>query len=146
MKVIPGVMNLLQKLKLRSEFRLGLLTGNLKRGALAKLAPVGLDAYFPVGAFGDDSEERNGLPEFALRRARRHYGISFRPRQSWIIGDSPRDIECAVNNGLHCLAVATGHIPRQELESHHPDVALESLEATEAVIEYFLTDGAGKGE
>lgn len=144
-RVIPGVKNLLRKLITRDEFRLGLLTGNLKRGAQAKLGPVGLDAYFPVGAFGDDSEERNRLPKFALQRARRHYGIAFRESQSWIIGDSPRDIECAASNGLHCLAVATGRISRDELASYHPDVVLENLEATETVTQYFLANGGGKG-
>ncbi len=132
-KVLPGVLELLESLRKTSGFYLGLLTGNLREGARIKLSSVGLWEYFPIGAFGDDAEDRNLLPPVALKRAREYYGIEFPPHHTWIIGDAPNDVRCARANHIRCLAVATGVIPAKELQNEHPDVLLPDLQDTETV-------------
>ncbi len=50
-------------LRLRKDALVGLLTGNIERGARAKLKPTGLLPFFRVGAFGSDDADRRRLPE-----------------------------------------------------------------------------------
>src|SRR4051812_5427902 len=62
-KVYPGVAALLDALEQRDDVMLGLLTGNVREGARAKLAAVGIDPdRFRVGAFGSDHADRPELP------------------------------------------------------------------------------------
>ncbi len=133
-KVLPGVRELLERLEAENGFYPGLLTGNIREGARIKLGSVGLWDYFPVGAFGDDAEDRNQLPPVALRRAREHYGIDFRPEDTWIIGDAPNDVRCARANRIRSLAVASGVIPAEELQAEGPDVLLPDLRNVEEVL------------
>jgi phosphoglycolate phosphatase len=66
----PGVPELLTALRSKCDVFLGLLTGNISQTAPLKLAAAGIDpAYFIVGAFGSDADERNDLPEIAWERA-----------------------------------------------------------------------------
>src|SRR5574341_1928536 len=52
--VLPGVGDLVRALASRRDALVGLLTGNIERGARAKLGPTGLLPLFRVGAFGSD--------------------------------------------------------------------------------------------
>jgi phosphoglycolate phosphatase len=68
-QIQPGVVKLLDALRETDGYWLGLLTGNIERGARIKLGAFGLNEYFQVGAFGDDSEDRNRLLPIAVRPA-----------------------------------------------------------------------------
>jgi phosphoglycolate phosphatase len=126
-RVLPGVHELLTTAAARPEVAQGLLTGNVRRGAQAKLGYHGLWDFFPIGAFADDAEMRTDLGPHALRRAHGHWGVPFHPDQVWIVGDTPRDISCARAFGARALAVATGGSKLSELASHKPDAVLEDL-------------------
>lgn len=126
-RVLPGVREVLGQAAGRPEVALGLLTGNVRRGAQAKLDQHGLWGFFPVGAFADDAELRSELGPHALRRARGHWGAEFPPGRVWIVGDTPQDIACARAFGARALAVATGGSGLAELASHGPDAALGDL-------------------
>jgi phosphoglycolate phosphatase-like HAD superfamily hydrolase len=65
----PGVPELLERLAREPGVVLGLLTGNIERGARLKLEPPGFNRFFPFGAFGDDSADRYCLPAVAVARA-----------------------------------------------------------------------------
>jgi phosphoglycolate phosphatase len=93
--VLPGVAEILERAAGMPEVAQGLLTGNLRRGAETKLGFHGLWDYFPIGAFADDSEVRNELGPFALRRAKGHWGVDFPAERVWVVGDTPHDIACA---------------------------------------------------
>jgi len=131
-RVLPGVADILAGSAMRPNVAHGLLTGNLRRGAQAKLALHGLWDLFPVGAFSDDSDVRNELGPHALRRARRHWGVDFPAERVWVVGDTPHDIRCARAFGACVLAVATGGSARSELAAHRPDAVLENLADTAA--------------
>lgn len=126
-EILPGVVDLLERLAQLPNVHLGLLTGNVVRGANAKLRPYGLEKYFTVGAFGSDSAIRNHLPPIALRRAAELHSYPFQPSQTLIIGDSHRDIECARVSGVRSLAVATGGLSLDQLRAHQPDYLVETL-------------------
>jgi phosphoglycolate phosphatase-like HAD superfamily hydrolase len=124
---LPGTRSLLSALSDRSDVHLGLVTGNVEPIAYHKLNAVGLDAYFSVGAFGSDHAERASLPPLALRRARQATGHAFSPEQTIVIGDTPRDVQCAQAAGVRSVAVCTGGADREALSSSAPDVLLTDL-------------------
>jgi phosphoglycolate phosphatase len=134
-QVLPGVSALLQELARQPGVRLGLLTGNWRRGAYLKLQYYGLADYFPFGAFGDDSADRLDLPAVALRRAARRWpAVGSGPARGYVIGDTARDIACARAGGCVAVAVATGEYPAAELARHDPDHLFADLADTGAVI------------
>lgn len=136
-KILPGVNELLSRMADDKNISLGLVTGNIRAGAYAKLKLASLDLFFPIGAFGDDAIERNKLPAIAIQRAKDFYRTQFSPENIWIIGDSPRDIECAKANRIRSLAVASGWHTIKELEPFQPDILLDDLSKTWEVVEIF---------
>ncbi|MSU69950.1 MAG: HAD family hydrolase [Opitutaceae bacterium] len=126
-RVLPGVQALLDAAATRKNLTLGLLTGNIRRGAEAKLGFHGLWTYFAFGAFADDSELRNELGPHAVRRAREHAGQEFLPGRIWVIGDTPYDIDCGRSIGANTLAVTTGHFTAEQLSAHQPTALLADL-------------------
>ena len=126
----PGVPEILDALESEG-VTLGLLTGNIVAGAEGKLSAIGLWRRFPFGAFGCDDADRNRLPPIALERAFRHAGKRHAPASTWIVGDTPHDIECAKKSGLSVLAVATGRFSVADLRRAGADEALPSLSDTE---------------
>jgi phosphoglycolate phosphatase-like HAD superfamily hydrolase len=126
-RVLDGVNHLLDNLAFREGVTLGLLTGNIAGGAAAKVRHYGLAGYFQFGAYGCDHADRNRLGPIALERAAAYAGRPFTAAETWIIGDTPKDIACAKAIGASCLAVATGRFTVAELEAHGADRAVETL-------------------
>jgi len=118
--VLPGVLELLETLQHRTDVAQGLLTGNLRRGAEFKLTHYQVWHYFAFGAFADDSPRRNDLGPHALRRAAEKHSVEFSPDRTFIIGDTPHDIECGKVIGARTIAVATGRYTVAELTAHQP--------------------------
>ena len=125
-RLLPGVEALLPLLQPRGDVVLGLLTGNLKRGAEHKLAHYGVWDYFTFGAFADDHHERDRLGPFALARARER-GHTVALSRTFVIGDTPHDISCARAIGAKAVAIATGGFRAEQLAPHTPDILLEDL-------------------
>ena len=87
----------------------GLLTGNLERGAVLKLRSAGVaPARFAVGAYGSDAGRRPELPGIARRRAEAVSGRAISGHDVVIVGDTPDDVACARAIGARTVAVATG--------------------------------------
>lgn len=129
-RLLPGVAELLETLSGDVRFALGLLTGNYRRGAELKLERFGLKEFFAEGAFGDDAADRNLLGPVALGRMRQQAGHKFTAERTIIIGDTPRDIDCAKAVGARCLAVATGAFTQHQLAAHQPWQTLAVLSDT----------------
>ncbi len=133
--LLPGIKALLQELHARQQVALGLLTGNLERGAQLKLTHYGVDHFFPFGAFADDHHDRNALGQFAQQRATALHGVHFDPKRTTIIGDTPHDVSCARAIGARVLAVATGAFTADALAACDPDAVLENLSDLQQVLE-----------
>lgn len=133
-RVLPGVLELLERFQHRSDTTLGLLTGNLRRGAQLKLEHYQLWHFFAFGAFADDHHDRNQLGAFALTRAREG-GEEFLPAQVDVIGDTGHDIACGKAFGARTIAVATGSWPREILAEYTPDFLFDDLSDADGVIE-----------
>lgn len=127
-RLLGGVTELLGALAGRPGATVGLLTGNISGGAASKVRHFGIASHFPFGAYGCDHHDRNRLGPIALERAAKHAGRSFTAGETWVIGDTPKDIACAHAIGARCLAVATGNFSASELEAHGADRVIESLD------------------
>ena len=138
--VYPGVAELLAALAERDDVVLALLTGNIVRGAQAKLGSAGLDHYFEFGAYGSDCEERSGLPPVAVERALARTNRSFRGTEIVVIGDTPYDIRCGEALGVFTVGVATGGHSCEELSSVGADAVFEDFSDTDAVLRVLLPD------
>jgi phosphoglycolate phosphatase-like HAD superfamily hydrolase len=88
----------------------------------------GLDRHFAFGAYGCDHADRNRLGPVALERAARHAGRSFTPEETVVIGDTPKDIDCARALGSRCVAVATGRFTVDELRNAGATRVVASLQ------------------
>ncbi len=137
-RVLPGIVELLDRLKGREDCIVALLTGNVVRGAEIKLTHFGVWDYFEFGAFADDHHDRNQLGKFAMARALEKHGVEFPPEHIYVIGDTPRDIECGMAFGAKTVAIATGNYSRAELAEYIPDFLFDDLSDTEAVMQALL--------
>ena len=133
-KLLPGVLDLLKKLKGRKNVVLGLLTGNLSRGAELKLDHYGVWHFFEFGAFADDHHDRNELGAFARARAKEKHGREFSAEEIDVIGDTPRDIACGKALGARTIAVATGSWSREKLAEYNPDYLIDDLSDVDRLI------------
>jgi phosphoglycolate phosphatase-like HAD superfamily hydrolase len=133
-QVLPGVLELLQRAESRPDTVLGLLTGNLRRGARLKLEHYQLWHFFAFGAFADDHHDRNELGTFALTRAHEGTGEKFLPDQVDVIGDTGHDIACGKAFGARTIAVATGSWPEERLAEYAPDFLFHDLSHVDDVI------------
>jgi phosphoglycolate phosphatase len=123
----PGVVELLDALRETDGYWLGLLTGNIERGARIKLDAFGLNGYFPIGAFGDDSEDRNSLLPIAVEKLKTKMGFDIGYSDCIVVGDTPLDVECSKPFGAISVAVATGPYSYELLLKTGADVVLRDL-------------------
>ena len=137
-KLLPGIVPLLNVLSQREDAVLALLTGNVSRGAEIKLTHYGVWDFFEFGAFADDHHDRNELGKFARARALERHGEEFPPSRIYVIGDTPKDIECGRAIGACTVAIATGHYSAAELKDHSPDFLFEDLSDTDRVVSHLF--------
>ncbi len=137
--VLPAVPQLLAELAERSSAAMGLVTGNIARGAALKLECAGLQDFFPIGAYGSDHEERNELPTVAIRRAEDHFGHAFSGTDVVVIGDTPRDVECGEVVGATTIAVATGNWSADQLRDTGADVVFSDFTDVGEVLDALLS-------
>lgn len=124
---LRGVHDLLRMLSSQPATHLGLLTGNVRNGAMLKLASFGLHGIFAEGAFGDDHEDRNKLGPVAVQRMEALSGVRFPIEKIIVVGDTPKDIACARALGARCLAVATGAHSPDSLRAHSPWLCVDDF-------------------
>ena len=133
----PGVCETLEKLSIVKNVELGLLTGNLESGARIKLEAFSLNAYFPTGAFGSDDEDRNNLLPIAAKRFEELLGEKIEFDDCVVVGDTPRDVECAHIYGALCIGVATGPYSFESLVEAGADLVVQDLSDQDTLLNFF---------
>lgn len=107
-RVFPGVHAVLERVRMAAGVAVGLGTGNVKRGAYAKLAPADLVGHFSFGGFGCDAEDRTEVLRSGARRGAESLGVPLDECRVVVIGDTPKDVAAAKGIGAECVGVGTG--------------------------------------
>jgi len=134
--VKPGIYEVLEELKPLQDLGLGLLTGNIEQGARIKLEPFRLNEYFPAGAFGSDDEDRNNLLPIAVKRFEELFQQKIEADNCIIVGDTPRDVECAHIYGAMCIGVATGPYSYEDLIEAGADYVVHDLSDQKTLLNF----------
>lgn len=137
-EICPGIPEILDVLVDHEDVVLGLLTGNIIKGAEVKLNRVGLWSYFKTGAFGDRAPERKMLPDIAQKTAKELTGKVFEGKDMVVIGDTPNDVLCGRHLDVRSIAVATGSFDLATLKSYDPDYLFADLSDTQTVVDAIL--------
>jgi phosphoglycolate phosphatase-like HAD superfamily hydrolase len=133
-EVLPGVRALLARVEAEDAALLGLLTGNVERGAWLKLQSAALaPERFAVGAYGSDDADRDRLPEIAAARAEPWFGRRPVGEELVVIGDTPADVRTGLGFGARTVAVATGSYSADELRRAGAQAVFDTLADVEAV-------------
>lgn len=128
--VKTGIREALDEIKKSENFMLGLLTGNIEKGAMIKLGAYDLTGYFKIGAYGDDDADRNKLLPIAREKLRKSRALDIDYRNCIVIGDTPRDVACTKPYGAYSIGVATGPYSHRHLEEAGADVVFCDLSDT----------------
>jgi phosphoglycolate phosphatase len=128
---LPGAQNLINDL-MAAGVAIGLVTGNLPEIARLKLGCAGLWDPFAnqnplITGFGDLSENRNDLSAHAFAQAQRELNANIDPSNVIVVGDTPRDVECAHAIGARCLGVTTGRYSADDLAQMKSEIIVRSL-------------------
>jgi len=133
----PGVVELLDTLQNEKKVIIGLLTGNWRYSALIKLRYFGIDEYFTIGAFADDSSDREDLVPIVIEKLKNQRHLNLLKHHIFVIGDTPLDIRCAKPHGVRTLGVATGFHSIDDLKKESPDYLFEDLSEIGQLIDIF---------
>lgn len=131
--ILPGILQLLDKLQAMPGVILGLLTGNIEACAHIKLSPVNLNCYFKFGAFGHEHHRREHLATLAKERVHKQTnGSAF---DIVVIGDTPNDVAAAKSISAPCIAVATGLHSAADLAAAGADYVFTDFAKTTDVLD-----------
>ena len=131
---LDGAKELLDALK--DEVIIGLFTGNLEPIALEKMRKAGLSRYFQVGGFGSDNINRAELVKTAIKMAKDNYNFS--GSETFVIGDTPRDIKAGFEAGAKSMGVSTGRYSKEELKDSGADFVFDSLTDKKEILKVIL--------
>ena len=139
-RAMPGAAEALERLAREALVIQSLLTGNVERNALVKLAAFGLDRHidFASGAYGSDHHRRGELVAIARDRASRRHGMTVGEGDAVLIGDTPLDVAAAREGGARAVGVATGPFDEGELRDAGADAVLADLRDTDEVLAVLL--------
>lgn len=135
-RVLPGVADSLTTLAGHGALQT-LVTGNVLPAATAKVTAAGLGQHLrmELGGYGsDDHELRADLVRLAIERVMAA-GHAVQPAQVWVVGDTPRDLECARASGVRCALVGTGTHGAAQLRDLGADLVLDDLADVQPLID-----------
>ncbi|NUQ64735.1 MAG: HAD family hydrolase [Pirellulales bacterium] len=135
-RALPGVLDLLARLRKTEGVVLGLVTGNYTDSARLKLRAVGIDPdWFVIHGCGEVAETRPALVRWAMDAASDLAGRAVRPADTIVLGDTPRDVDCAKANGCLAVAVATGQFSVDILRCTAADLVLSDFRDPAVLLE-----------
>ena len=135
--VMPGAVEILERLHSHDHTVLALLTGNYTRSAELKIRAANIPwEWFQLTACGDDAEKRPELTRIAMQRFHDKYDEPVDPDQVVVVGDTPKDVNCATENNCRCVAVATGKYTDPELDEAGAHLVVESFADPSPVLAY----------
>ncbi|MFE6397526.1 haloacid dehalogenase-like hydrolase [Streptomyces alboflavus] len=136
-RALPGARESLAAVAAEPDVVSSVLTGNIAANARVKLRAFGLDVLLDMecGAYGEHSEDRAAL----VKVAREHIQHTHRlPHDTPVvlIGDTPRDVQAALDSGAQVIAVASGIHSVDELRAAGASTVLTDLRDAPALVSY----------
>jgi len=132
-RVMPRVREVVVAARAHPHIAMGLGTGNLKRGAEAKLRHGGLWELFDFGGFGCDHENRTELLRAGAVRGAAQLGQPLSACRVVVVGDTVRDVVAAHGIAAECIGVETGGISAQALREAGAHAVFSDLSAPGAL-------------
>lgn len=125
--LLPGIEHLVSTLADAGVVQT-VVTGNIDIVGRIKLAAAGLVPPIDpdLGGFGDQGRDRVEVARVALGRLARASPAIDGPG-CWIVGDTPRDLQCARALGVRCVLVGSGRHPAASMADLGADLLLDSL-------------------
>ena len=123
----PGILDLLNFISRKDNLFNVLGTGNFENAARIKLSKHDMNTFFSTGGFGDNAKERWQVIEEAINKAEKLFNMTFCKENIYVIGDTPKDIECGIKLGIKSVGVATGSHTSDQLKEYNPDHVFEDL-------------------
>jgi len=104
------------------------VTGNLESVARHKVEAADLRHHLHLehGGYGSDHGVRAELVRLAVRRLDAA-GLRADPARTWVVGDTPRDLDGARQAGVRCALVATGTYELDALDTLGADAVFADL-------------------
>ena len=138
---LPGAAELLARCAALAVVQ-SVVTGNIQFVARRKLEAGGLHRHLDLdsGGYGSDHHDRTELVHIALARLAARDGDEVIDRERvWIIGDTPRDAECARGAGVRCVLVATGTYSLDALSGLGAQHVLADLSDVDRVLDILMS-------
>jgi phosphoglycolate phosphatase-like HAD superfamily hydrolase len=134
--VLPGVVEMLERLLDDPRIHLGIVTGNMPESARIKLEHFRLWHYFKFGVYGHEAFQRRDLSGPAWNSIRQH-ADHLLPESIVIIGDTELDVDLALTMNVRCLAVCTGGCDAELLQTAGAHRVEPNLADTEQILRWF---------
>lgn len=135
-RALPGAAEAVAAVASLSGVIQSVLTGTIRPNAVAKLRAFGMDRFLDleVGGYGSEVYPMGAQLLRSRGRAWEKYGSDFGPEATVYIGDSVRDVDAAKIGGARSMAVASGRSTAAQLRDAGPDLVLDDLADTRAVV------------
>ncbi|MEA2063426.1 MAG: HAD hydrolase-like protein, partial [Gemmatimonadota bacterium] len=75
----------------------------------------------------------------AFKEARAHFQTDFLPGNTFVIGDTQKDIEAGRAIGARTVAVATGPVSAEDLASAGPDLLVDNFASGAETVRQFFS-------
>ena len=113
--LFTGVPELLREAK--KQFKLAIVTSGSRVDTIEILKQFEIDQYFDVIISADDVENTKPHPE-GIQKILEQFNLA--PNEAVYVGDLPLDIKAGKNAEVQTIAVATGLVPKGDLEAEMP--------------------------
>ncbi len=126
-RLMPGFPEILEYFENKTQFHLAIATGNMRVGAITKMAYFGLEKYFPTGGFGGNLLNKKDVILSGFKNAKNYYKNNFKKGDVFVIGDTAKDIIASKDLGFNSIAVTTGFEGEDKLIQSEPDWIFTNL-------------------
>lgn len=120
---VPGAQQTIRELN-RKGYRLGVVSSGNECRVTREMNQLGLESYFETMVCNEHMENKKPHPE-GLETAMRSMGCT--GEAACYVGDSPEDIQMGKRAQLITVGVRSEYPTSWKLESHKPDILIESL-------------------
>ncbi|MEU8567092.1 haloacid dehalogenase-like hydrolase [Streptomyces pathocidini] len=135
-RALPGAREALIAVAAEPGVISSVLTGNIAANARVKLRAFGLDVLLDMacGAYGEYSADRAALVKVARDHIQEVHSLRH-DTPVVLIGDTPRDVQAALDSDAHVVAVASGTHSAEELSASGASIVLPDLRDVSALID-----------